>query len=159
MRWTYLAEGLRGTIRQNATAYAYTVMITVVFANMTTRRGTPETWELFLFVAGATVGFAAVEAAASRGFRDRLRPEPSEVVMIGSAMAVFSVSAGLGVAVLLSLVLGGWVAWLVIPFVATVTYLGISGIEMGLAHRRGERMRVEDPDAGDKPESEEAEEH
>lgn len=85
------------------------------------------------------VGQRATEAVASRGFRDRFRPEPSEVVMLGSAMATVSVGCAAGVVWVTGSIIGGAASWFAAPFAGTVTYVLISGVEMALARRREQR--------------------
>lgn len=134
-----LARGVRTSLRSNSTAYAYSVFITVAFAIVDLTVGNRTIPRIFLFLAGATTAFGFAEAVASRGFQDRFRPEPADVVMLGSAMATVSVgSAAAGVWVTASLV-GGPSGWFVGPFAGTLTYVLISGVEMALARRREER--------------------
>jgi hypothetical protein len=139
VRWPYFQQGLQTTVLNNASAYAYSVTITATFAAAQRVLDSPSLPELFLFVTGATAAFAAVEGAATRGFRDRGRPERGDVIALGSAIAMISVSVSLAVAIGLAHLLGGAVAWFVAPFGATVTFLLLSGLEMMLARREQER--------------------
>lgn len=128
-------RGLLASIRDNVSAYGYSVMITASAASLVHYLGTPPPWELFLFAAGAVAGFTLVEGLVSRGFRNRLRPEPSDVVALGSAFSFVSVGLGLGSSVLAGLVVGTWLAWPVAAFFATVVYVLASGVEISLAER------------------------
>lgn len=128
-------RGLLATIRQNVSAYGYSVMITASAASLVHYTGTPAPWELFLFAAGAVAGFTLVEGSVSRGFRIRLRPEPSDVVALGSAFSFASVGLGLGSAVVVGIVVDSWLAWPTAAFVATIVYVLTSGVEISLAER------------------------
>lgn len=139
MRWPYFEHGLQTTVLNNASAYAYSVTITATFAATQRVLDSPSLPELFLFVVGATAAFAAAEGAATRGFRDRGRPERGDVIALGSAMAMISVSVSLAVAIGLAHLFGGAIAWFVVPFGATVAFLLLSGLEMMLARREQER--------------------
>lgn len=130
---------MRTSLRGNAAAYAYSVFITACFAILDVTVGGLGIARVFLFLTGATGAFALTEVAASRGFRDRFRPEPSDVVMLGSAMSTFSVAAGAGVAWGVGLLLGGGWAWFLAPFSGTVTYVLVAGLEMALARQREQR--------------------
>lgn len=130
-----LGRGVRTSLRTNATAYAYSVFITVSFALVDTAVGDRSIGRIFLFLIGATIAFALTEGIASRGFRDRFRPEPSDVVMLGSAMATASVGSAAGVVWLTSSMLDGTSAWFIGPFAGTITYLLVAGLEMALARR------------------------
>jgi hypothetical protein len=129
------ARGLHGTLRNNVTAYAFSVMITTSAATLVHYLGTPVPWELFLFAGGAVAAFVTVEAAVTAGFRRGLRGEPSKVVTLGSAFAFASVGVGVGAAVLTGLVLDSWLAWPLGAFLATAAYVLASGVEIGFAER------------------------
>lgn len=135
------ARGIRTSIRSNAGAYGYSVLITGTLAMLASLRSQPEVGHLFLFGAGAATGFAAIEAVGSNFFRDRMRGDGAEVVVLGSAFSFVSISAGLGAAALVGWLVGGWVPWVLGPFAATVTYLLVLGIELSLARRAEEGHR------------------
>ena len=128
-------RGIRTSIRNNSTAYGYSVMITASLAALAALERQPKLGELFLYVAGAAAGFAIVEAAASNFFRDRVRGEPSEVVILGSALSFLSISSGLGTAILVGKLSNSWLPWVLAPFAATIVYLLIVGAEMTIANR------------------------
>lgn len=139
-----LVHGVRTSILFNSTAYGFSVMVTAGFAMLHRQQGPATTGQIFLFAIGTTTAFAATEAAATRGFRVRVRPDPASVVSLGSAMATVSVTAALGVVALLARVLHGEVAWFVAPWAATVTFVLVAGTEMALARRAGERRDEDD---------------
>ncbi len=128
-------RGLRTSLRHNAGPYGYSVMITASLAAISGSVGMPSTGEIFLFCAGAVSAFLILEALASRGFRERLRGEPADVVVIGSAVSFASVGAGVGAAALSAVVLEGSVAWPLGSLTATTMYLAVVAIEMALAER------------------------
>lgn len=136
-----LAQGARTSLRANATAYAYSIFITSCFGIVSVVIGNPDVLRIFLFLSGATLAFALSEAAVSRGFKDRIRPDPSDVVMLGSAMAVISVSVAVAVAWLASELVRSDAGWFLAPFAGTVAYVALSSVEMAVARRKHE----EDP--------------
>jgi hypothetical protein len=138
--WRDYAAGLRTGVRNNSSAYGYSVLATVGFAALNARIGSPTLGDLFRFVVGASAGFSAVEAAASRGFRNELRGDRSDVVVIGSAINLASIASGLGTVIGVAMVTSGWVAWLVAPCAGTIVYLLVVGLEMAFA-RRAEATR------------------
>lgn len=142
------ARGLRTSIRNNAGPYGYSVMITVSVASLDTLAGPITLRRLVLVVVGASAAFTGLEAAVSNLFRERVRGEPSEVVMLGSALEVASIGAGLAVTAGIGSMARSWVAWLLGPFAATVAYLLVVGIELVLA-RRAEHQP--DPEAEEEP--------
>lgn len=132
---TSVRNGLRASIRNNYTAYGFSVMITASFGVAVIHLGQPTTGEVFLFLAGAVSGFTAVEAIVSGGFRHGVRGEPSDVVALGTAFSLVSTALALGTATLTTEVLGAWPAWLLAPFAATCTYIVGGGIELAAAER------------------------
>lgn len=130
---------MRASIRNNAAAYAYSITVTCSFAAIAGRHGNGTPGEIFAFALGAALGFAVAEAAASRGFRDRIRPERSDVVVLGTAFAPLSVGASVGAAILASTWTSGWIAWASGAFVSSGVYVLLSGVEMALARHHQER--------------------
>lgn len=127
--------GLRTSMRNNATAYGYSVAITCTLAAAQANAGPITTPRLFAFLAGAAIGFVAVEAVASNMFQVREREDPAQVVVLGSAFSLFSISAGVAAGLPATWWLGGWTAWLAAGCASTVVYVLVVGIEMSLARK------------------------
>lgn len=132
-------RGLRRAVRSDATAFGYSVLITATFGAVSLQVGGMTVPRLFAFVVGATLGFALLEAVASRGFQVRIREERSDVVLIGTALAPVSVSLGLGAALGAIALVGGTWAWGLAPCAATGTYVVMAGAQMAMARRYEER--------------------
>lgn len=130
-----LTRGAQTSLRNNASAYAFSVFITACFAIVDAVVSGRSVLRFFLFAAGATVGFVIVELVVSRGFRDRVRPERSEVVMLGAAMAPVSVMLALGAGWGSSQLVGGAAGWFAAPLLGTLVFLTASSLEMALARR------------------------
>jgi predicted MFS family arabinose efflux permease len=134
-------RGLGLSTRHNTVAYGYTVTITVAFAALLDLSGSPSIAELFLFVAGAGLAFAAVNAATTRGYSDEPPDEPAVVLSLGTSLSAISIAIALGAACLVGWVVPPWPSWPVGSFVASLTYLMAVAAEMALAgsrHREGE---------------------
>lgn len=138
--WADYLQGLRTGVRNNGAAYGYSILATVGFATLNSRLGSPETGHLFLFVIGAALAFTLVEGGASRGFRDRMRGDRSDVIVVGSAVNFLSITSGLAIFIGVAALWQSWITWLTAPFAATVVYLLTIGVEMAFA-RRTERAR------------------
>lgn len=128
-----LSRGIRIVIRNEATAFSYSVLITATFGITDLLVGTMSVARLFLFILGATGAFAVFEALASRFFRVRLRGERSDVVLLGTAMAPVAVSVSLGAAAGILTVVGGTAGWFAAPATSTSTYLLVAGVQVVLA--------------------------
>ncbi len=126
-------HGLGSALRHNQVAYAYSVMITASFGALARLDGTPSVGDCFLYLVGASVAFAVVNVVVTRRFSERLPREPSEVVALGTALSIFSTSAGLAIAAGIGWAGGGWIPWLAGPFAATLVFILGAGAEMGLA--------------------------
>jgi MFS family permease len=133
-------EGLRTSVRVNATAYGYSIMITSSFGIVAALAPDPPTWAYFLFALGASAGFPLVLATATKGFRDQsFEAERTDVLVFAAVLNVASVLAGVGAAALVAWPASGWVAWLAAPIAATVAYLVVNGLEYMIAEREEER--------------------
>lgn len=141
---------MRGGIRDNATAYAYSILITVTFVATERAFGTPTTLDLFLYLIGATGAFVLVEAVSSRFFQVEIRPEPSDVVLVGSAFSPLSVAASLGAGLGVASVTGGWLGWLLTPFVGTTAFILLVGVQLAVARRREEQKPMPQTSEGPK---------
>lgn len=135
---------LRLSLQNNAGAYGYSVMITGTLAMVSSVHQSPQPGQIFLFILGAVVSFAFIEATVTRGFaRRQEEKEAGEVIALGSSLSIFSIAFAVGVAGLLALVLPENFAWVVSAFGASVTYLFVLGAEMSAARRIEEARRVE----------------
>ena len=139
-----IERGVRTSVRNNVSAYGFSVMITAAFAVLSASLGSPPVGDVFLYAAGAVAGVTLVEGIASRGFRVRLRGEPSDVIALGSSFSFASVGLSVGAAALAAAIVPTWAAWLIGPFAASAIYVLASGIEMALAHEAQRRREAEE---------------
>jgi hypothetical protein len=126
-------RGLGTALRHNQVAYGYSATITALFGIIQREAGGPNVGQCFLFVGGAGIAFAVVNAAITKWFSERLPKEPSEVVALGTALSLLSMGAGLGVGAVVAWLAPRWVAWPVSPLVTSVGFLLLAGLEMGIA--------------------------
>ena len=139
-----LRPALRRAVRSDAGAFAYSILITVTFGAVNLQVGSPSIARLFVFTIGATLAFVLLEAVASRAFTVRIREEPSDVVLVGTALAPASVSLGLGAALGAVAVLPDTWAWGGAPFAATAVYVLAAGLQMAAARRYERRHPPEE---------------
>jgi len=127
-------EGLRTSIRNNAPAYGFSIMITATFGVATALVGTPRPWEVFLYATGALVAFVCVESVATFGFRaESTEGDRTEMLFLAAALNSISVLGGVGAGAFVPWLLTGWPAWLCSSLLATVVFLLLNGIEFTLA--------------------------
>lgn len=127
---------LRMSLRNNSGAYGFSVMITCSLAMLSALHASPSPLQLFLFVFGAVASFFVIELLATRLFRRSLGGgEESKVVALGSSLGVFSISLAVGASALCGSFLPATLSWFVGSLAASVTYLVVNGVEMGVARK------------------------
>jgi hypothetical protein len=126
------SRGLQASVRNNYTAYGYSVMITASFGALATQER-PRLGFIFLFLTGAIAAFVMTELVVSKGFERTPRGEPMTVEALGAAFSFGSVGIAVGAAALTTVVLNGWLAWLLGAFFASGVYVVMSGLEIALA--------------------------
>jgi hypothetical protein len=140
----HYVRGLGMAARNNALAYGYSVTATGSFGILTEIDGPSSVGRIFLFVAGAGIAFAALNALVTRGYRQRVDQEPPVVVALATSFSLVSSAAAVGVAGLLGWALGGWVAWLLGSLLPTWAYIAVSALEIALS--RNLHLAVGDAD-------------
>jgi hypothetical protein len=70
-------HGLRASVRNNASAYGFSVTITATMALLNSILGTPAALEILAFAGGAVVAFAVVELVVSRASHKGWRTSPA----------------------------------------------------------------------------------
>lgn len=133
------SRGLQASVRNNYTAYGYSVMITASFGVLATQERARLGF-VFLFLTGAIAAFVVTELVVSKGFERTPRGEPMKVEALGAAFSFGSVGIAVGAAALATVVLNGWLAWLLGAFFASGVYVVMSGLEIALADRLEEKM-------------------
>jgi hypothetical protein len=139
-------RGLGMSARNNALAYGYSIASTASFGVLSDTARPAGTSRIFLFVAGAGVAFAAVNAIVTRGFRVRVKTEPPVVVALATSLSVLSISAGVGLAALLGVLLRDWLAWLLTGVLSTWVYLSVAALEVAVARALHLNLGDKDPE-------------
>ena len=128
-----LSRGLQASVRNNYTAYGYSVMITASYGVLAAQEGSPKLGYIFVFLIGAVTAFVGVELVVSKGFQRTPRGEPTRVAALGAAFSLVSVAAGVGAAAGITAILDGLPAWAVGGLVASGAYILMAGIEIATA--------------------------
>lgn len=90
--------------------------------------GNARVGDVFLFLAGAIAGFLVVSVLATLTADRPARPAPAQRRLAG-AVHIVAVGGAVGAAALVALI-GGWVAWPLTSFTATVLYLLLAALEL-----------------------------
>ena len=142
------AHGVRASLRNNLSAYGFSVMITATFGVLGASLGSPDVGQVFLFAGGAVTGVTLVDGITSHEFREKMRGEPSDVVALGAALGYVSIGVAIGLAALIAKILQGGIAWGLGALGASVIFVLISGIEMTLARIAQEDREAEESEDG-----------
>ena len=129
----HYVRGLGMSARNNALAYGYSITATASFGMLAHTDGPLSVLKVFVFVTGGGVAFASINALVTRGYRQRVEQEPPVIVALSTSFSVLSISAAVGLALLLGWALGGWAAWLLAALLGTWMYLSVSALEMAIA--------------------------
>ncbi|NYH78170.1 hypothetical protein FHR84_001492 [Actinopolyspora biskrensis] len=134
-------SGVRTALRNNATAYGFSIAITSSYGLVNGASGPARSWETVSFALGAAVAFVLVGGVFLSRFRKGALPESARVATISGAVDLLSISASVAVAYGCSRIAGYW-AW---PLTATgtvVTYLLVGGADILIARSAANRTSL-----------------
>ena len=127
------AKAISTTVRDNSTAFGFSITVTVSFGLLQTARGAPTPLEILGFGLAAALGVAVVVGLVTRGFRVRAGHAPAEVRMLGTSLDFVSVGAATATVYGLATLLTGFVAWPVSAFAGVLVFLALQSLEILLA--------------------------
>jgi hypothetical protein len=139
-------RGLGLSTRNNALAYGYSITATAAFAVLSETARPADIGRIFLFVVGASIAFATVNAVVTRGFRARVQSEPPVVVALATSLGILSISAGVGAAALLGIIFRDWPSWLLTGILSTWIYLSVAALEVATARALHINLGENDPE-------------
>ncbi len=131
-------RGVRTALRNNATAYGFSITITAAYGLVTGSRGTANAVETLSFAFGAAFGFLLVGVVFLARFPHGRLPESGQVATFTGGIDVLTVVAAIMVAFGLSRI-GAFGAWALTGFGTVLAYLLISGLNVLVARRIARR--------------------
>jgi hypothetical protein len=126
-----LRAGIGTVVAASAAPYGYTLTIWSSGAVLIDYRGKPSVGDVFLFLAGAVLGFSTLGLLAQGPLANRRSIDRRRDRVIAGALDWAAVGAAVGIVALLANV-HGWVAWPLGSFVGTLVYLAGAGLQLGL---------------------------
>jgi len=126
-----LRAGMGTVVAASAAPYGYTLTIWSCGAVLIDYRGKPSVGDVFLFLAGAVLGFSTLGLLAQGPLANRRSIDRRRDRVIAGALDWAAVGAAVGIVALLANV-HGWVAWPLGSFVGTLVYLAGAGLQLGL---------------------------
>lgn len=134
-----IGAGVRTSLRDNATAYGFSVSITAAFGLVSSAHPhAAKPVQIMLFAGGAALAFLLVELVASHRFKRAGSREGDRVILISGAVDVLSIGAAAGSAVLLAKA-PGMLAWPLTSFGTTLVYLLMGGVDILVARQVARR--------------------
>ena len=135
---TTYARGVRTALRNNASAYGFSITVTVSYGLVSSAQNAITASKTISFGVGAAVGFvlfgAIFVAATSRGSL----PESRQALTISGGVDMLAVGAAIAAAYGLSQVPGFW-AWPLTGAGAVACYLLVSGLDVLIARALARR--------------------
>lgn len=125
-------RGVRTALRNNATAYGFSISITAVYGLASGQHGQDSAWGTVAFALGAVVGFLVVGGVFVTCFQRGSLGEGGQVMTIGGAADVLAVTAAIASGFGLSRV-PVFLGWPLTGFGTVAAYLVIGGLDVVLA--------------------------
>ena len=143
MRESGYRQHLRAVVAASAAPYGYTLTVWTAGAVTThSEQELPSSTDALLLLAGAVLGFGAVGALAFGGINGVLAPGTRGEVRVWGGMHLPSVGTSILLVTGVTAIVHGPLAWGLVGFTATTTYLLVIGGQFWLATHRG---RVGEP--------------
>jgi len=137
---------LRAVVAASAAPYGYTLTLWTAGAVTSHAQGLPSALDALLLLAGAVTGFAAVGAFAYGGINGVLAPRMRGEIRVWGGLHLPSVGSSILLVSIVTQVTQGRLAWLLVGFTATSTYLLVIGLQFWLATHRGHVPEPQDSD-------------
>lgn len=131
-RIAVFGRGVRTALRNNATAYGFSITITVSYGLVSGKTATTSPLETMSFGAGAALGFVVVGVLSVVVFQSGRVHEGGQVVTISGAVDLLAVVVAVLVAFSLSRI-PGYGAWPATGSGAAAMYLLVGGLDVILA--------------------------
>lgn len=132
MQLRVFSKALKVGLKDNTSAFGYSVTVTGSYAVLTSLKKNPSLGELFAGAAGAVCAFIVIEAATLLILRNMEGGEPERTRLIARLMNVVSVGTSMGAAALCGYFLGDMLAWFVGVFSATCLFVLLDAVELSI---------------------------
>lgn len=125
-------RGVRTALRNNATAYGFSISITAAYGLASGAHGTTTAIATVSFAVGAVIGFLLIGGIFVTFFQRGSLREGGQVLTIGGAIDILAVAAAIAVAFGLSRV-PGFFGWPLTGLGAVTGYLVVGGLDVVIA--------------------------
>ncbi|MDQ3677894.1 MAG: hypothetical protein M3401_14050 [Actinomycetota bacterium] len=135
LRGSHVRTALATIVTASAAPYGYTVALWSTGALLIHYHGIPRPGEVFLFIAGALLGFGIVGAAAHGALRTEEPLRIGQGHIVTGLLHWFAVGLAVGMVALIA-PHTGVIAWTLGSFIATSLYLVGASLQLALATQR-----------------------
>jgi len=133
-----VGRGIRTALRNNATAYGFSITITVCYGMVSGKDNLTNPFEAISFGLGAALGFVCFGALAVLIFRGGRISESGQVATFSGVIDFLAVSGAILIGFGLSRINGFW-AWPATGAGAAISYLLIGGLDILVARLSSQR--------------------
>lgn len=126
-------HGLNVSVRGNAQAFGFSILITVSYGVVSAASDKPAPLELLGFALSAVAAFSLLNLLDA--WLKSIEPddaERSKILLVATATDFLAVGAGVGAALVITHLVHGWVPWVLVPFVASLAYCLVQALEIGI---------------------------
>ncbi len=138
-------RGVRTALRDNATAYGFSISITAAYGLVTGARGPASAGETIMFALGSATAFLVVGLVLLTLFRRARLTEGEQELTLGGVIDVLSVAVAVSAAYGLSLV-PGFAAWPLTGLGTVSAYLLAGGVDVVLARLAARHTSMGEPE-------------
>lgn len=131
-------RAVRTALRNNATAYGFSISITAAYGLANAVAGPAKPFETVSFALGAAIAFILVGAVFLTRFQEGSLPEGGQVATISGGIDLLSVTGAVAAAYGLSHV-PGYLAWPVTALGTVTVYLLVGGLDVVIARGAARR--------------------
>lgn len=134
-----MRAGLETIVAVSAAPYGYSLTVWSAGAVTMHSHGAPSLGDVFLFLAGALIGFAGLGLLAQGPLASPSTIDARSARIMAGALDMAAVGCAVGAAALTAM-LHGWVAWPLGSLTATVVYLLGAAVQLAVAAKLADHL-------------------
>ncbi|WNO52406.1 hypothetical protein [Stakelama saccharophila] len=128
-----IADNIVLSVRDNSSAFGYSITITGSYGMLEKLEGAPAVSEIFAALVAAALAFSCLELLVLALVREVRKPESQSRVLISRMMNFVSVGGGVAMAALCGRELDGLAAWSLGAFLATIVFVCLEAVALEIA--------------------------
>ncbi|HEX5347148.1 MAG TPA: hypothetical protein VFW64_08625 [Pseudonocardiaceae bacterium] len=134
-----LMRGLNASVTGNAQAFGFSITVTVTFGVISSAQGNPSRPELIGFALSSVAAFSMLNLLVARLVETQGSGSgTTRAMLIGTATDFLAVGAAVGAAIGICYAVGGWVTWILAPFLAGLVYVLVQSVELAVGQSQAQ---------------------